>query len=248
MADSETPPDNIALEPPQSLLGYLSNDDWNALLVHVNGLVQEMDHLPAGDIRDRVFELLDSVDAIHREALHRLVRLFKEGVLEKVISDPAIHTLMELYDLLPPEAEVQGSGGHKASTFPTIPIKPVRVTPATPARFPHWVPVPNSPGDLMPGAVREVEVDGYPILICRRDDQLFALESRCARDGGSLHQATVSSYTLTCPNHPGCYYDVRQGSRLGGSEKITCYPVKLDANGRVLIGLDMEFTPNLPSF
>ncbi len=248
MADSDTPPDSIALEPPQTLLGYLSNDDWDALLAHVNGLVQEMENLPAGDVRDRVFELLDSIDAIHREALHRLVRLFKEGVLEKVISDPAIHTLMELYDLLPPETEVQGPGGHEASRFPTIPIKPVRVTPATPARFPHWVPVPKLPTELVSGAVKEVEVDHHPILVCRRDDQLFALESRCARDGASLRQASINGYTLTCPNHSGCYYDVRQGSRLGGSEKIACYPVKLDANGRVLIGLDMDFTPNLPSF
>ena len=249
MADSDTPSNEPALEPPQSLLGYLSNDDWDALLVHVNGLVQEMESLPAGDLRNRVFELLDSIDAMHREALHRLVRLFKEGVLEKVVSDPAIHTLMELYDLLPPDAEISETQrrGQK-SAFPTIPIKSVRMTPSAPVRFPHWVPAPKAAGELVSGAVREVAVDDRSVLVCRRDDQFFALESRCARDGASLSQAAISGYTLTCPNHSGCYYDVRQGSPLGGGEKIACYPVKLDANGRLLIGLDMEFTPNLPSF
>ena len=53
---------------------------------------------------------------------------------------------------------------------------------------------------------------------------------------------------LACPNHPGCYYDVRQGTRIGGSEKIVCYPVKVDEDDRVLVGLDMDFTPDLPSF
>ncbi len=249
MPDRDTSRDDVAHEPPQPLLGFLSNDDWDVLLAHVNDLIQQMENLPAGDIRDRIFELLNSIDTIHREALHRLVRLFAEGVLEKVVSDPAIHTLMELYDLLPPETDVQEAEGLKRkSVFPTIPIKPVRMNPPTPVRYPHWVPVPKSESELVPGAVKEVEVEGRAIVLCRRGDQIFALESRCARDGASLGQATLSGYTLNCSNHAGCYYDIRQGSPLGGGEKIACYPVKLDADGRLLIGLDMDFIPNLPSF
>ena len=108
--------------------------------------------------------------------------------------------------------------------------------------------MPKPRGEIASGAVQELEIDEHPILLCRRDDQFFALESRCARDGASLSLATMSGYTLTCPNHSGCYYDVRQGSPLGGGEKIACYPVKLEANGRLLVGLDMDFTPSLPSF
>ena len=65
----------------------------------------EMEELPLPEVKDKVFELLAGIDTIHREGLWRLVRLFKEGVLEQVVTDPAIHNLMELYDLLPPEAE-----------------------------------------------------------------------------------------------------------------------------------------------
>ena len=249
MADRDLTGDGVAPDALQPLLGYLSNDDWDALLAHVNNLIQEMESLPAGAVRDRVFELLNGIDAIHRESLRRLVRLFKEGVLEKVISDPAINTLMDLYDLLPAATEVaEAESGKRKPAFPNIPIKSVRTTPSTPVRYPHWVPVPNPLSELASGAALEVAVDRHPVLLCRRDEQFFAIESRCARDGASLSQATLSGYTLTCPNHSGCYYDVRQGSRLGGSEKIACYPVKRDENGRVLIGLDMDFTPNLPSF
>jgi hypothetical protein len=42
-----------------------------------------------------------AIDSVHREAITRLVALFKDGVLEQVIQDPAIRTLMEMYDLLP---------------------------------------------------------------------------------------------------------------------------------------------------
>lgn len=234
---------------PQSLVGFLSNDDWSALLVHVNGLIEHMEQLPAGDVRDRVFELLDGIDAIHRESLQRLVRLFKEGVLEKVVSDPAIHTLMDLYDLLPEEAEAPEQEVRRPkSALSTIPIKSVRTTPAAPLRYPRWVPVPKSMGELVSGAVHEVPIDAHAVLLCRRDEHYFALESHCARDGASLAGGTLSGYTLTCPHHTGCYYDVRQGTRIGSSETIPCYPVKLDENGRVLIGLDMDFRPNLPSF
>ncbi len=249
MPDRDTSRDDVAHEPPQPLLGFLSNDDWDALLAHVNSLIEKMENLPAGDVRDRIFELLNSIDTIHREALHRLVRLFAEGVLEKVVSDPAIHTLMELYDLLPLESEaLEPVELKRKSAFPTIPIKPVRMNPPTPVRYPHWVPVPKSESELMPGAVKEIKVEESVVVLCRRDDQVFALESRCARDGASLGRATLSGYTLNCPNHTGCYYDIRQGSPLGGGEKIACYPVKLDADGRLLIGLDMDFIPNLPSF
>ncbi len=249
MGDRDTVGDDVAKESPQPLLGFLSNDDWDALLAHVNDLIERMENLPAGEVRDRMFELLNGIDTIHREALHRLVRLFAEGVLEKVVSDPAIHTLMELYDLLPPETEaLEPVELKRKSAFPTIPIKPVRMNPPAPVRYPHWVPVPKSESELMPGAVKEIKVEESVVVLCRRDDQVFALESRCARDGASLGQATLTGYTLNCPNHAGCYYDIRQGSPLGGGEKIACYPVKLDADGRLLIGLDMDFIPNLPSF
>ena len=99
-ADSEELPEN-----PQALIGFMTNDEWDELLSYVNELIQEMEELPLPDVKDKVFELLAGIDSIHREGLWRLVRLFKEGVLEQVVTDPAIHTLMELYDLLPAEPE-----------------------------------------------------------------------------------------------------------------------------------------------
>ena len=247
MADADQVNAQEIPESSQALVGFMSNDEWDALLAHVNGLIQQMDDLPAGEVKSAVFELLTGIDAIHREALRRLVRLFKEGVLEKVISDPAIHTLMELYDLLPEQPEEPASEKPK-NKFPTIPIRAVHSAPSAKPRYPHWVPVLQRHDDMVSGMVREFEVDDGPVLLCRREEQFFAVESLCARDGSSMSGATLSGYTLTCPNHPGCHYDIRQGTRIGGSEKIMCYSVKLDEDGRVLVGLDMDFTPNLPSF
>ena len=74
----------LALEPDQQLVGFMTNVAWGGLLDEVNGLVEKMESLPDGDVKNDLFRLLDGIDTMHREALRRLVRLFKEGVLEKV--------------------------------------------------------------------------------------------------------------------------------------------------------------------
>ena len=234
----------------QPLLGFRSNDDWDALLAEVDGLVLQMDALPAGQTKTQVFQLLDGIDAMHREALHRLVRLFKEGVLEKVVSDPAIHTLMELYDLLPAEAEpAPVAEAPDKPRFPTIPIRALRATPAAPLLYPHWVPVLAQRDDLAPGAVdASIVADGAALLLARREDRLFALDAQCAVDGASLQGALLNGYTLSCPNHPACHYDVRTGARIGGGNALVCHPVKIDESGRVMVGFNMDFKPDVPSF
>ena len=246
-----TPPPVPAAPPDaaQPLLGFMANDEWDALLAEANALVQQMESLPAGETKSSVFRLLDAIDAIHREALHRLVRLFKEGVLEKVVSDPAIHTLMELYDLLPPEAGAEAVAQAVADKprFPTIPIRPLRS--AAPLRYPHWVPVLAQLDDLAPGAVDgDVVADGVALLLARRNERLFALDALCPVDGASLHGALLNGYTLSCPNHAGCHYDVRTGARIGGGDALVCHPVKIDERGRVMVGFDMDFKPDVPSF
>ena len=208
------------LTPPpdaQQLIGFRSNDEWHALLAEVDARVEAIQGWPDAAARQEILELLKGVDAIHREALRRLVRLFKEGVLEQVVTDPAIHTLMELYDLLP-------EGSEARVTPRTIPIRPAAPTPAP--RYPHWVPVLARAEDLASGALRDdIAVDGEPLLIARHDSDWYALDGRCPIDGASM-----------------------EGARVGGGPPIPCHPVRVDEQGRVMVGFDMGFKPALPSF
>ena len=231
---------------PQPLLGFLSNDAWEALLADLNARIECMEAMPEGQAKQGVFALLNGIDAMHREALHRLVRLFKDGVLEKVVTDPAIHTLMELYDLLPEPL----AAPPPKPVFPTIPIRALRAAPPPPpVRYPHWVPALMHGDELLSGALRsDIAVDGVVLLLARRDEAWFALDASCPLDGASLQGASLSGYTLSCPNHAGCHYDIRTGARIGGGAGLACYCVKTDAQGRVLVGLDMDFKPDVPSF
>ncbi len=248
-AETEKLPEN-----PQALIGFMTNDEWDDLLSYVNELITEMEELPLPEVKDKVFELLAGIDTIHREGLWRLVRLFKEGVLEQVVTDPAIHTLMELYDLLPPEAEeeTEQTGDKLKVNFPNIPIKVMPMekeqAPKKASLFPHWVPALKDKEDLLPGALRAVQVDDQSILLCRVENEFFALANQCAQDGASLEQSKLSSYTLSCSNHPGCLYDIRQGTRIAGSGEIDCFPVDVTEKGSVMVGIGMEFIPKLPTF
>jgi nitrite reductase/ring-hydroxylating ferredoxin subunit len=94
----------------------------------------------------------------------------------------------------------------------------------------------------------DIDADGSPLVLARHGDEWFALDAACPVDGSSLRGATLAGYTLTCPQHAGCHYDVRNGARLGGGSAIPCHPVKVEDEGRVLVGFDMDFQPHLPSF
>ena len=236
-------------------VGFMTVAGWDQLLIQVNEQIEELEQLPLPEVKDKVFTLLQGIDAIHREALSRLVSLFKEGVLEQVISDPPIHTLMELYDLLPPEvAEEDEEPQFDNSGFPIIPVRVIQEInkkPPEKPKYPRWIPVPEVNGTLSPDSTKLMDIDGHNILLCRVGDEYFAMGSSCEQDGASLDGATINKYTLTCHNHEGCYYDVRQGTRIAArGDSLKCYPVEISENdkNRVMIGLDMEFVPNLPVF
>lgn len=239
----EPPPD-----PPQPLTGFMTNSQWSELLGEADGLLREMEELPFPNVKEQVFALLATIDTIHREALRRLVRLFKDGVLEKVVTDPAIHTLMELYDLLPPGAK-EGDEQRAKILFTTSPAKAPPASQKKPKpKYPHWVPVLPCGDDVSGAAVKECQVEDRRIVLCRTGDDLFALDALCLQDGSSLAGGTLSKYTLSCPHHAGCYYDIRDGARIAGSGRLDCFPVKKNEGGRILVGIDMDFNPRRPSF
>lgn len=229
-------PPNLKDDAPQELVGYRSNEEWEALVAATGdalAALDEADEKPREDVR----AALAGIDAIHREALHRLVRLFKEGVLEQVITDPAIHTLMGMYDLLPPETP----GCRKVWDFLPQDDAGVSADPAdTP---PHWSP---APVDAAPAdgefAVCRMEEGTY--VLARAGGDLFAFAGVCAEHGAGMREGTLNGYAWACPAAPGCLYDIRSGARMGGGAPLDCRPVRRD-RARVLIGFGMPFTPSL---
>lgn len=218
---------------PDALQGFLTNEEWDGLLVSADELIQYCENLENEEARAKVFDLLHVLDKIHRESLTRLVRLFKDGVLEQVITDPPIRTLMELYDLLPNANSCTSGTG-----------MPVGLGGAKIAR---WLPSNLSPETVQPDRIYGDHVDEAFLFICKVGGKHYAFSTECVVDKNPMFGAKLNRHSLICPHHQGCVYDIRNGAKLGSDAHLGCHPIKLEA-GKLLIGFDMPFVPELPSY
>lgn len=66
-------------------------------LVRMGELIDQLQGLDEGDVKDSVFELLDWIDAFHREAVVRLASLVPTESLSTLREDPVVAHLLETY-------------------------------------------------------------------------------------------------------------------------------------------------------
>jgi hypothetical protein len=69
----------------------------------VKGVEESKDY----QMQEKIFELLQRIDRLHRTCVWRIYELTTElggkGLVERLARDPIIKTLFVLYDLLPPD-------------------------------------------------------------------------------------------------------------------------------------------------
>lgn len=70
------------------------------------------------------------------------------------------------------------------------------------------------------------------------DDQIYALENRCAHRGGPLVEGMVHGASVTCPLH-NWVYDLETGKALGADVgEVRTFPVRVE-DGRIFLAPDM---------
>ena len=239
---------------PNPLSGYRSNEEWQDLLAQTGSMLAALDDIEDEDIQAQVFNALAGIDTLHREAMHRLVKLFKEGVLEQVVTDPAINTLMGMYDLLPPEGF---TGTHSDPRNDQPPAQAVSFYPSgklpvfadmLPSNEPaHWSPAPleNSPEE---GAAYICQMEEGSLLIAHVEGRDLALDAICPDHGEQMTNGKLDGFSWICPHGPGCAFDLRNGAKLGGGTGLQCYSTRIDSNGRLMIGFGVPFEPIMSSF
>lgn len=69
----------------------------------VGTALERLERLEDERTREEVFELLEGVDLLHRQALSRLLELVAalggQALIQRVAEDPVVHVLLEMYDL-----------------------------------------------------------------------------------------------------------------------------------------------------
>ena len=95
--------------------GDLTEAEFAAVGQHLDDLVQEFEALPFPQVRESVFDLLQTVDALHRAGLGRLLEFVQDhdggALLARAAEDPIVRALLTLYDFLPsdPRTEVESA-------------------------------------------------------------------------------------------------------------------------------------------
>lgn len=217
-------------------MSHLSDTDYQRLALRLRELMERMDTIPFPAVQDAVFELLQGLDALHREGLARLLDLIAAeapDVLPRLEEDYVLRTLLMLYDFIPPDETAPP--GPQGDGF--VPLEKVDVLEAI--RRPIWIPG-GHVDDLAPGALIAKTFEEVSVLLCRVDDEVFALHNACSRSILPLAQGRLEGHVLTCPWH-GCRYDVRTGALLDGSgEAVQTFPVSIGEKGRFSVGFNVE--------
>ena len=82
--------------------------------------------------------------------------------------------------------------------------------------------------EILPGAIREVQVDGKSVALANVEGKFFAVNNVCLHRGGPLGEGELDRQVVTCPWH-GWQFDVQSGKTpLGSKIKQAVFEVKVE--------------------
>jgi nitrite reductase/ring-hydroxylating ferredoxin subunit len=96
--------------------------------------------------------------------------------------------------------------------------------PQLPEKF---VPVmPDS--ELREGEMKKADANGIPVLLVRRNAQVYAIAETCTHAGGPLYEGKVEDNTVTCPWHAS-RFDIESGKVIDGpaTHPAPCFEVRV---------------------
>jgi nitrite reductase (NADH) small subunit len=78
-------------------------------------------------------------------------------------------------------------------------------------------------GEVPPGTVRELHVEGKAIALANVDGTIYAIDNTCLHRGGPLGEGLLEGKVVTCPWH-GWQYDVTTGKVVQNpAAGVDCY-------------------------
>jgi 3-phenylpropionate/trans-cinnamate dioxygenase ferredoxin subunit len=95
-----------------------------------------------------------------------------------------------------------------------------------------------SAGDVAPGTVRVVEVEGRSLCLgLTEDGEWGAIDNVCTHDGGVLGEGELDDEAVECPRHGG-RFDLFSGRVLAlpPVRPVSAYPTRVE-DGQVVVEL-----------
>lgn len=230
----------------------LTDSEYERLTRRVQELIEQVEHLPYPKIKDLVFELLRGLDALHREALARMLHRVEEEapeLAETLPEDRVVRTLLALYNFGPgadeiPEPSDAPDGFVASDEVGIMEDEAIEDDPLDEPKNeitrPVWIPG-GRRSDLEPGTLTSEAFEGVSVVLCRVEDDIYALENVCPGSALTLQQGHLEGHTLICPWH-GCRYDIRTGDRQDEPDEpaVTTFPVKIGDEGQFTVGFNVK--------
>ncbi len=86
-------------------------------------------------------------------------------------------------------------------------------------------------GEIAPGTVKVVRIDGVPIGVANVDGEFYAFADVCTHDDGPVAEGELDEYEIECPRH-GARFDIRTGAvrLLPAVTPIPVYPLRVEGD------------------
>ncbi len=194
----------------------LSDAEFNAAAQRLDELIQEFESLPYPVVKEKIFEALQAIDAIHREAVGRLIgAIIEQGhtdVIARAVQDPVMHTLLVLYDLVASDELPEIPTPENTKNFVALDdLVPVQRHVNTPV-FSEVASV----ADVPAGTMKNFQVSDTMVLIANVNGEFYAVRDTCPGSVAPLHLGAFTAPIVVCPWHNEAF-DVRTGKRADGT-------------------------------
>ena len=193
----------------------LSDEEFNGAVQRLDELVREFETLPYPAVQEKIFEALQAIDAIHREAIARLISaIIEQGhtdVIARAVHDPVMHTLLVLYDLVASDDLPEIPTPENSRNF--VPLDQLAPVPHRP-QMPVFQEVARA-ADVPAGTMQAFPLGDTLVLIANVSGDFYAVRDTCPSSVAPLHLGAFTPPIVVCPWHNEAF-DIRTGKRADG--------------------------------
>lgn len=190
-----------------------ADPDLGAALDRLERIIGTFENESDVAMRERVLELLEAVDSVHRQLVWRVgeqIHSARPELFERLLEDPIASVLFEMYGLVSPtrrQAEAGDTADEKASAF--IGLGALEATIPVPL---GWFDAAHE-HEVAESSLLARDVEGERLVLTRVDGSVYAFPDLCPGTPMPLNAGQVREGVLLCPWHD-CRFDVRTGRRL----------------------------------
>lgn len=197
--------------------------DLDQALARLDRIIASAEADPDPAFRERVAELLDTIDAVHRRLVWRVgelvhassPELFEKGLLQDEIAS----LLFEMYGLVAPEDAVEGAAPQAA---PLVSLADLEASIPVPV---SWHDAADA-AELPDGRITWRDLAGERVALLASGGEVRAYRDECPGSPMPISSGMLRGGELHCPWHD-CRYDALSGRRL-------------DRDGPALLALSVE--------